>query len=331
MNLSKDKICVSVLILLAVISALILIVLKCMGPREMRRVPEREIMRLQKMGDEIKEGFGAGEELWDSSVLSNQLAQLNARFAGDLERWRFEADDVRRIMGVPSFGKDESPEYIYWYSRGNAFALGLNFWFAEDGRCLFCFLSPLRPRLSDEKFRERIKRHYVPRLKQKDAEFRKWQKARYVRMLCDLRHTSDPRLREAKSLDWETSGHRELEDVLLKLEGELQTVACKTGLRYCDVEDMLGRPSYSTAERLYRDKCSPPKRMLKVQYVYSISETETSGYYIEFLFHAEDGGRTTCVFRYDYHSDVQPFISEESLEKAIESLEAMERTKQRTL
>jgi hypothetical protein len=324
MNLSKGKMLVSMLILLA--SLAILITLVCMDCRKVKRVPEREIMRLQKMGDEIKDEFEAGEESWDSLALSNKLVQLSARFASDLERWRFEAGDVRRIMGAPSFGKDESPEYIYWYSRENAFALGLNFWFAEDGRCLFCFLSPLKPRLSDEKFRERIRQHYVPRLKQKEAEFRKWLKTCYVRMLCNLKHTSDPRLRNAQCLDWETRGHRELEDILLKLKGELQTVASKTGLRYGDVEDMLGRPSYSAAyERFCRDKCSPPKRTLKVKYMYCISET--SYYYIAFLFQAEDGGRTTCVFRDYYHIDIQPFISEESLEKAIESLEAMERTK----
>lgn len=324
MNLSKGKMLVSMLILLA--SLAILITLVYMDCRKVKRVPEREIMRLQKMGDEIKEGFGASEESWDPSALSNKLVQLNVRFASDLERWRFEAGDVRRIMGAQSFGKDESPEYIYWYSRDDAFALGMNFWFAEDGRCLFCFLSPLKPRLSDEKFRERIRQHYVPRLKQKDEEFRKWLKLQYIRMLCDLKRTSDPRLREAESLDWETRGYRELEDILLKLKGELQAVASKTGLRYGDVEDILGRPSCFTArEESCPNKCSPPKRMLEVQYHYWI--TGTHYFLITFRFEAEDGGRTTHVSKSSFLGDIMLGVSVESLEKAIESLEAMEKTK----
>lgn len=324
MNLSKGKMLVSMLILLA--SLAILITLVYMDCRKVKRVPEREIMRLQKMGDEIKDEFEAGEESWDSLALSNKLVQLSARFASDLERWLFEAGDVRRIMGAQSFGKDESPEYIYWYSRDDAFALGMNFWFAEDGRCLFCFLSPLKPRLSDEKFREHIRQHYVPRLKQKDEEFRKWLKLQYIRMLCDLKRTSDPRLREAESLDWETRGYRELEDILLKLKGELQAVASKTGLRYGDVEDILGRPSCFTArEESCPNKCSPPKRMLEVQYHYWI--TGTHYFLITFRFEAEDGGRTTHVSKSSFLGDIMLGVSVESLEKAIESLEAMEKTK----
>ena len=326
MNLSKGKMLVPVLILLALMIVLILMTLERMGSHEMKRAPECEIVRLQKMGDEIKEGFGASEESWDPSALSNKLVQLNVRFASDLERWRFEAGDVRRIMGAQSFGKDESPEYIYWYSRDDAFALGMNFWFAEDGRCLFCFLSPLKPRLSDEKFREHIRQHYVPRLKQKDEEFRKWLKLQYIRMLCDLKRTSDPRLREAESLDWETRGCRELEDILLKLKGELQTVASKTGLRYGDVEDILGRPSCFTArEESCPNKCSPPKRILEVEYHYWT--TETHYFFITFRFEAEDGGRTTHVSQSPFLGDIMLGVSVESLEKAIESLEAMERTK----
>ena len=324
MNLSRDKKLVSVLVLLA--SLAILITLVCMDCRKVKRVPEREIMRLQKMGDEIKDEFEAGEESWDSLALSNKLVQLSARFASDLERWRFEAGDVRRIMGAPSFGKDESPEYIYWYSRENAFALGLNFWFAEDGRCLFCFLSPLKPRLSDEKFRERIRQHYVPRLKQKEAEFRKWLKTCYVRMLCDLKHTPYPKAREADDHDWETRGQRELEDILSKLEGELKTVAHKTGLRYGDVEDMLGRPSgFTVRAESCPNKCPPSKRIFDVDYQYWI--TDANYFFIKFRFEAEDGGRTTHVLQSRFGGCIMRGYSVESLEEAIESLEAMERTK----
>ena len=295
MNLSRDKKLVSVLVLLA--SLAILITLVCMDCRKVKRVPEREIMRLQKMGDEIKDEFEAGEESWDSLALSNKLVQLSARFASDLERWRFEAGDVRRIMGAPSFGKDESPEYIYWYSRENAFALGLNFWFAEDGRCLFCFLS-----------------------------LRKWLKTCYVRMLCDLKHTPYPKAREADDHDWETRGQRELEDILSKLEGELKTVARKTGLRYGDVEDMLGRPSgFTVRAESCPNKCPPSKRIFDVDYQYWI--TDANYFFIKFRFEAEDGGRTTHVLQSRFGGCIMRGYSVESLEEAIESLEAMERTK----
>ena len=77
MNLSRDKKLVSVLVLLA--SLAILITLVCMDCRKVKRVPGREIMRMQKMGDEIKDEcgntfYGVSYNIYDS--LEDQIKKV---------------------------------------------------------------------------------------------------------------------------------------------------------------------------------------------------------------------------------------------------------------